>query len=76
MGHSPEARLRLIAVDLLGSGHPARKEPFALRFRGPVGLRLGQSIYRLQHSKRGPMEIFLVQNGSDGAGSYFEAVFN
>ena len=75
-GHSPDGPLRLFAVDLLGPGHPGRKEPFVLRFQGPAALRLPQSIYALQHAELGTLEVFLVQNGADAAGSYFEAVFN
>lgn len=60
-----------------GSVRPgAIREPFALTFRGPPGLRLPQGIYRMRHAQLGEMEIFIVQVGSDAAGSYFEAIFN
>jgi hypothetical protein len=68
--------LRLVAVDQQGPGHPARPEPFTLRFEGAPPLRLPQAIYRLQNVTIGPLELFLVQVGADAKAGYFEAVFN
>jgi hypothetical protein len=70
--------LRLAAVRDLGR-HPnaPRSEPFALEFEGPPQPMLEQRIYRLQHDKLGPLEIFLVPIGIDAAGGLqYEAVFN
>jgi len=55
---------------------PNVRQPFALTFVGPAGLRLPQQIYRMRHAKLGEMEIFLVPVGDDQTGSMFEAVFN
>jgi hypothetical protein len=68
--------LHLTRVERVGHGHALRRQPFTLRFTGAPALRIPQGIYRLEHAELGSLEIFLVQTGSDGAGSYFEAVFN
>jgi hypothetical protein len=68
--------LRLVAVDRGGPGHPARPEPFALKFEGAPPLRIPQAIYHLQNVTVGPVDLFLVQTGADARASQFEAVFN
>ena len=68
--------LRLVAAESRGSVREGHRAPFSLTFRGVMGLRLPQAIYRLQNALLGPMEIFLVQIGDDTQGSYFEAAFN
>ncbi|HEV7405545.1 MAG TPA: hypothetical protein VGO11_21550 [Chthoniobacteraceae bacterium] len=68
--------LRLVAVDKKGLSHPARPEPFTLRFEGAPPLRIPQAIYRLQNVTVGTIDLFLVQLGADAKGSQFEAVFN
>ncbi len=56
--------------------HKDRAEPFTLVFRGAPPLRLPQSIYPLQNTTLGQMELFLVQVAANDEGSFFEAVFN
>jgi hypothetical protein len=68
--------LRLVGIDKHATGHPARPEPFTLRFEGAPPLRLPQGIYRLQNVAVGPLDLFLVQVGADARGSQFEAIFN
>lgn len=68
--------LRLVGVDRHAIGHPARPEPFTLRFEGAPPLRLPQGIYRMQNVTVGPLDLFLVQIGADAKSSQFEAVFN
>jgi hypothetical protein len=68
--------LRLVAVEKQGAGHPARSEPFTLRFEGAPALRLPQAIYPLQNVTVGALDLFLVQVGADAKASRFEAVFN
>src|SRR5215212_10038863 len=68
--------LRLVAVNKRGPGHPARPDPFTLRFEGAPPLRLPQAIYRLQNVTVGVLDVFLVQTGGDAKASYLEAVFN
>jgi hypothetical protein len=52
------------------------REPFAVTFLGPAGLRLPQQIYKMRNPTLGEMEIFLVPVGADKTSSAFEAVFN
>jgi hypothetical protein len=53
----------------------ARRQPFALLFRGPRQPVLPQRIYRLEHAAMGPLELFIVPIGPDEAGLRYEAVF-
>jgi hypothetical protein len=53
-----------------------RKQPFSIHFRGPKGAALPQAIYRLEHEKMEPLEVFLVTIGPDEKGMRYEAVFN
>ncbi|WP_027891001.1 DUF6916 family protein [Calidithermus chliarophilus] len=53
----------------------ARREPFALLFRGPRSPVLPQRIYPLEHPTLGRQEIFVVPIGPDDAGMRYEAVF-
>ena len=68
--------LELMEAQVLGGRRSdAKRDPFALRFKGAPGLRLPQGIYRLQHDFVGEMEIFITQNGDGPQGSEFEAIF-
>lgn len=53
----------------------AIRDPFALVFRGPAGLRLEQGIYRLEEAGSASLKIFLVQVADKPDGSLFEAIF-
>lgn len=69
--------LTLSGITSLGHRRPdAKRDPFALAFRGESGLRVSQGIYRLTHATFGTMEIFLTQNADGAQGSEFEAIFN
>jgi hypothetical protein len=69
--------LELVAVRVLGSKRVgAARDPFALEFRGPSGLRLPQGIYRFDHGRLGVLEIFISQTGDGEKGSEFEAIFS
>ena len=68
--------LQLSEVRPLGKRPESLRDPFALTFRGRVGLRLPQRTYQMRNRTLGEMEIFLVQIGADQTGSTFEAVFN
>ena len=69
--------LQLFEARPVGSLHSlAKREPFALTFRGPAELRLPQGIYKMSNAQLGEMEIFLVQIAADQTSSTFEAVFN
>jgi hypothetical protein len=68
--------LRLEEVRLLGGRREgASRDPFALGFRGPYGIRIEQKIYRLEQDGTAPLEIFLVQVADKPEGSLFEAIF-
>ena len=66
--------LELIEVSELKS-YPEQEE-FAIVFRGPLNVFLGQGIRMLAHEHMGEFEIFLVPIRQDDDGFYYEAVFN
>jgi predicted deacetylase len=53
-----------------------RQEEFALEFRGPANMFLGQGIRFFKHEQMGQFEIFIVPIRQDNQGLYYEAVFN
>lgn len=53
-----------------------RQEQFAIVFRGPNELFLGQGIQRMKHEQLGQFEIFIVPISQDDRGYRYEAVFN
>jgi hypothetical protein len=68
--------LRLDSVRLLGHRRPeATRDPFALTFLGPQGLRLPQGIYQFSREGFGEAGMFITQTGDGARGSEFEAVF-
>ena len=70
------ASLKLDSVRILGHRHPeATRDPFALVFLGPQGLRLPQGICQFRREGFGVAGIFITQTGDGARGSEFEAVF-
>lgn len=59
-----------------GSERSLRGQPFCIVFRGPKDVPLPQKIYRVDHEKTGPLELFLVPIGPCREGLCYEAVFN
>ncbi len=55
--------------------HPQQEE-FALEFRGPLDMFLGQGVRNFTHEQMGQFELFLVPIKQDAQGFYYEAVFN
>ena len=55
--------------------HPQQEE-FALTFRGPADMFLGQGIRPFTHDQMGQFELFIVPIRQDEQGFYYEAVFN
>ena len=53
-----------------------QQEEFALLFRGPLDVFLGQGIRFFKHDQMGQFEIFVVPIRQDNQGFYYEAVFN
>jgi hypothetical protein len=71
-----EVRLELSEVRTLGHKRPdAPRDPFALTFRGPQGLRLPQGIHHFECEGLGAIEFFITQTGDGAKGSEFEAIF-
>ena len=55
----------------------ARRRPFSLLFYGPTSPGyLPQRIYRLEHTSRGALDLFLVPIGPEKGRMRYEAVFN
>ena len=52
------------------------RQPFTLRFRGPLEPVLAQQICPLDNDAIGRLEIFIVPLGRDESGTDYEAVFN
>jgi len=55
--------------------HPNQEE-FAIVFRGPSDIFLGQGVQAIKHDQMGQFELFLVPVRQDQQGFYYEAVFN
>lgn len=53
----------------------AKREPFALLFRGPMTPVLTQRIYPIEFSGLGVVEIFIVPIGPDSGFMQYEAIF-
>jgi len=68
--------LRLSAARTLGHKRPdATREPFALVFGGPPGLRLAQGTYQFACAGLGELEFFITQVADGPQGAEFEAIF-
>jgi hypothetical protein len=59
-------------ADLKGG---TRRQPFSIVLVGPAEPVLQQSIYRIEHEKLGPLDLFLVPIGPNDKGMRYEAVF-
>ena len=70
---------RLISATRLGpaSSPPQGRRAFSLVFLGPMSPVLRQSIYTVEHTELGALDIFIVPVGPDGEqrGMRYEAVF-
>ena len=53
-----------------------RQEQFSITFRTSNEIFLGQGLRLFEHEVMGQFELFLVPIARDGAGTYYEAVFN
>lgn len=69
-----EIELELTEVSELRSTQT--QEIFSIIFRGPATIVLPQRIYRLEHERMGPLDLFLVPVGKDNEGVDYESVFN
>lgn len=69
-----DAELELVEVSELKI-YPLQEE-FALVFRGPLDMFLGQGARYFKHDQMGRFEMFIVPIRQDEKGFYYEAVFN
>lgn len=53
-----------------------RNEQFSIIFRGPSDQPLGQGMMRMEHTRFGEFDLFIVPIRQDASGLYYEAVFN
>jgi hypothetical protein len=71
-----ELSLDLELVEVTGrKSATSQRAPFALLFKGARNRLLPQQMYRIEHEKLGPMELFIVPVREDEHGYYYEAVF-
>jgi hypothetical protein len=77
-GPGGAVELELIEAKALPVRPGAPREPFSLIFRGPSGVPLEQTIYRLSHDELGELDLFLVPLGSEGdpEGLHYQSLFN
>jgi hypothetical protein len=66
--------IRLTEV-VAGGEQPGRRQPFALRFRGPSSPVLEHITHAVAHAEMGRFELFLGPVGADADGIVYEAVF-
>jgi hypothetical protein len=53
-----------------------QQEEFAVEFRGPLDMFLGQGARNFTHDQMGEFELFIVPIKQDEQGFYYEAIFN
>ena len=58
------------------ASRPVQLESFAITFCGPGSHFLAQGIYRFEHDRIGPFDLFIVPIGMDQESYLYEAVFN
>ena len=69
-------RVELELAEISELKQTPRNEEFAVVFRGPKEIFLGQGMRALEHEKLGKLELFIVPIREDEKGYYYEAVFN
>ncbi|MCQ4166068.1 DUF6916 family protein [Tahibacter harae] len=69
--------LELTEARALKSPSPRSAPSFALILRqNGAQQSFGQGLYRLEHPSLGPLDLFVVPIGPDGAGMCYEITFN
>ena len=69
-------RVELELAEISKHKESPRHEEFALVFRGPNEMFLGQGMRPFEHDQMGNFELFIVPISRDAKGFYYEAVFN
>jgi hypothetical protein len=67
--------LEVLLVEAVDVSNPWQ-DRFSVVFRGPHEPLLQQRIYRFEHEKLGPFDLFIVPIKRDSDGLHYEAVFN
>jgi hypothetical protein len=75
IGNTDEYTIKLIDVSGHGRSMEGCREAYSLLFSGPKMPILPQSIYRVNSSALGELDIFLVPIGPQADGMGYEAVF-
>ena len=73
-GDAKTAELTLVSAADTASA--PRQIQFSLIFHGPLDAPIYQSIFRVDHEKLGPLDLFLVPIARDKNGMQYEAIFN
>jgi hypothetical protein len=71
-----DKRIDLTMVELSELKLSPRQEQFAIVFRGPLEVFLGQGMRDFEHEQMGKLPLFIVPISKDDEGVYYEAVFN
>jgi len=69
-------RVDLTLVEVSELKLSPRQEQFAIVFRGPLEVFLGQGMRGFEHEQLGRYSLFIVPIRQDEDGFYYEAVFN
>ncbi len=73
-----QLELEILAVrDLEAAARPGTaRKAFAVEFKGPPAVSLGQQIYLMSHPSLGHADVFIVPIARDNSETRFEALFN
>ena len=69
-------RVELELAEVSQLKQTSHNEEFAVVFRGPKKIFLGQGMRAFEHDELGKFELFIVPIREDEKGYYYEAVFN
>ncbi len=72
----PDRKLELELIEVSELKTSPSQEQFAIVFRGPNEIFLGQGMCTFEHEQMGQFDLFLVPINQDRDGYYYEAIFN
>ncbi len=73
---APDQAMPVELVELSEGRSSPQQTVFSVVFRGSPDTVLSQGMYRMEHDKLDPFDLFLVPIRRDKEGTYYEAVFN
>lgn len=76
VGVDENRRVELELTEVSELNESAGQEQFAVVFRGPADVFLGQAMRSFEHDQMGQFELLIVPIRQDERGYYYEAVFN